>query len=189
MILGATGVAGTLAVQTAKLLGAGRVIAAGRNERSLAALGELGADATLRVDRPEHELVEAFAAEARDGGFDVVIDYLWGRPTEALIAAISQRGLTHHARRVRLVDVGDSAGPTLSLPAAVLRSSALEIYGSGPGTIPLTTIIQAVPQFIEVLARGELRLEAVPVPLEEIGDAWEGGERHGGRLVVWLGTT
>src|SRR5258706_16225862 len=50
LILGAPGVTGNLAVQTAKLLGAGRVIAAGRNEQVLSTLHDLGADATTRLD-------------------------------------------------------------------------------------------------------------------------------------------
>jgi hypothetical protein len=55
------------------------------------------------------------------------VSYLWGQPTEAAIAAISRTGLTHVAPRVRLIEVGESAGPTMTLPAAVLRSSGLEI--------------------------------------------------------------
>jgi NADPH2:quinone reductase len=48
LVLGATGVAGKLAVQVARHLGAGRVVGAGRNPQALAALAELGADATVR---------------------------------------------------------------------------------------------------------------------------------------------
>src|SRR6202022_2088363 len=84
LILGATGVTGKLAVQTAKLLGAGRVIAAGRNEQVLSTLHDLGADSTIRLDKPGQDLTETFAREAGDAGFDVIIDYLWGPPTEAL---------------------------------------------------------------------------------------------------------
>lgn len=51
LILGATGVAGRLAVQVARHLGAGRVVGAGRNADALAALAGLGADATIRKDR------------------------------------------------------------------------------------------------------------------------------------------
>src|SRR3984885_10078249 len=82
LILGATGVTGKLAVQTAKLLGAGRVIAAGRNEEVLGTHHDLGADSTTRLDKPGQDLTEAFAREAGDAGFDVIIDYLWGPPTE-----------------------------------------------------------------------------------------------------------
>src|SRR6202162_5181355 len=48
LILGATGVTGKLAVQIAKILGAGRVIAAGRNESVLNSLLELGADTIIQ---------------------------------------------------------------------------------------------------------------------------------------------
>jgi NADPH2:quinone reductase len=136
LVLGATGVTGKLAVQTAKLLGAGRVVGAGRNEQALSMLRELGADATIRLDQPEQDLTEAFARAAGDTGFNVIIDYLWGRPTEALLAAITRADLRHSAARSRLVQVGESAGPTISLPAAVLRSSGLEIVGAGSGSVP-----------------------------------------------------
>ena len=50
LILGATGVTGKLAIQIAKLLGAARVVAAGRNPESLSTLHQLGADATIQLD-------------------------------------------------------------------------------------------------------------------------------------------
>jgi Zinc-binding dehydrogenase len=143
LVLGATGVAGQLAVQLAKHLGAGRVLAAGRDQQLLATLPDLGADTTVSLDVTDQDLPAALAAAVADNPLDVVIDYLWGRPTEALIAAISRRGLAHAAPRVRLVEVGDSAGPTITLPAQVLRSSGLELCGSGAGTIPLDAVMAA----------------------------------------------
>jgi NADPH2:quinone reductase len=80
LILGATGVTGKLAVQIAKILGAGRVIAAGRNPQALSTLPELGADATIQLDRPAPELIETFRSQAGGKGFDVIVDYLWGPP-------------------------------------------------------------------------------------------------------------
>jgi NADPH:quinone reductase-like Zn-dependent oxidoreductase len=53
LVLGATGVAGKLAVQIARHLGAGRVVAAGRNERVLATLPELGADAIIALGQSD----------------------------------------------------------------------------------------------------------------------------------------
>src|SRR5579862_2506885 len=108
LILGATGVTGKLAIQTAKLLGAGRVIAAGRNEQVLRSLPDLGADATIRLDKSGRDLTEAFASEAGEAGFDVIIDYLWGPPTEALVAAITRTDFKSASSRVRLVEVGES---------------------------------------------------------------------------------
>jgi hypothetical protein len=98
----------------------------------------------------------ALAAAAGQDGIHVIIDYLWGQPAEAAIAAISRRGPTHTAPRVRLVEVGGMDGPVICLPADVLRSSGLEILGSGPGTIPLAEIIGAIPQFMAIAAAGGL---------------------------------
>src|SRR5277367_405541 len=52
LVLGATGVAGQLAVQIAKRLGARRVIAAGRNPKALEELKSLGADSVISLDQP-----------------------------------------------------------------------------------------------------------------------------------------
>jgi NADPH:quinone reductase-like Zn-dependent oxidoreductase len=49
LVLGATGSSGQMAVQVAKQLGAGWVVAAGRNPERLAALPELGADAVVSL--------------------------------------------------------------------------------------------------------------------------------------------
>ncbi|MGB6899590.1 MAG: zinc-binding alcohol dehydrogenase family protein, partial [Candidatus Acidiferrum sp.] len=130
LILGATGVTGKLAVQIAKLLGAGRVIASGRNPHALEKLRELGADATIQLNQPDDELRKAFAQEAGDEGFRLVIDYVWGRPTEILLAAITRSEFAPIHAETRLVQVGESAAPTISLPAAVLRSTALTILGT-----------------------------------------------------------
>ncbi len=130
LILGATGVTGKVAVQIAKILGAGRIAAAGRNEQILGSLHELGADATIRLDLPNHDLIEAFRREAAQNRFDVVIDYLWGEPTEALLSAITTSEFAAAGSQTRLVEVGESAGPTITLHAAVLRSTSLTILGT-----------------------------------------------------------
>src|ERR1700731_3767722 len=118
LILGATGFTGKLAVQIAKLLGAGRVVAAGRNERVLSTLHEFGADASIHIDKPSQDLRESFAHQAGDSGFSVIIDYLWGRPTEVLLEALTRKEFATVKSETRLIQVGESAGPTISLPAA-----------------------------------------------------------------------
>ena len=109
LILGATGVTGKLATQIAKILGAGRVVAAGRNERVLSTLLALGADATIWLNKPHQDLVETFRHEAGEKGFDVIIDYLWGPPTEALLTAITGTEFAVAGSETRLVQVGESA--------------------------------------------------------------------------------
>ena len=184
LVLGATGAAGQLAVQLARRFGAGRVVAAGRNPGVLARLGDLGADATVSLDVPEGELPAAFAGAAGGGGIHVIVDYLWGRPTEAALAAVGRSGLTHVAPRVRLVEIGESAGPTISLPAALLRGSGVELYGSGAGTAPLERIAEIMPRFLAAVAGGELRLDVEAVPLADVATAWEGPAPAGRRLVL-----
>lgn len=185
LILGATGVTGKLAVQTAKLLGAGRVVAAGRNERVLSTLHELGADATIALNRTGRELTESFAREAGGKSFDVIIDYLWGEPTEALLGAITRKDFNQAAARVRLVQVGESAGATISLPAAVLRSSRLEILGAGSGSAPASREAwgEAIQWLLGHVARGTLRIDTEQVRLRDIEAEW-GRERSGRRAVV-----
>jgi NADPH:quinone reductase-like Zn-dependent oxidoreductase len=185
LVLGATGVTGKLAVQTAKLLGAGRVIAAGRNEQVLNTLHDLGADSTIPLDKPGQDLTEAFAREADDADFDVIIDYLWGPPTEALLAAIARRDFNPASSRIRLIEVGESAGPTISVAAALLRSSRLEILGAGSGNAPASPEIwlEAVRQLMSNVATGKLRIDTERVPLRKIEDAWQ-RDQHGRRTVI-----
>jgi hypothetical protein len=106
----------------------------------------------------------ALAEAAGPDGIHVTVDYLWGPPTEAAITAITRRGLAHTAPWVRLVEVGQMAGPTIALPAEVLRSSGLEVLGGGPGAIPLTEIIAAIPQVMAIAADGDPRLTSPKSP-------------------------
>lgn len=185
LILGATGVTGKLAIQTAKRLGAGRVVAAGRNETVLGTLHELGADVTICLGSSGKVLADVFAHEAGGKGFDVVIDYLWGTPIEALLAAITRRDFNPAASRVRLVQVGESAGATIALPAAVLRSSRLEILGAGSGNAPTSREAwgEAIQWLLTSVASGALRIETEQTRLADIESEW-GRERHGRRAVV-----
>jgi NADPH2:quinone reductase len=169
-------------MQIAKILGAGRVVAAGRNEQVLSTLLELGADATIWLDKPHQELVETFRHEAGEKGFDVIIDYLWGPPTEALLTAITGTEFAVAGSETRLVEVGESAGPTITLPAAVLRSTALTILGTA-GIPPWDVLTEAFQQVMKHAASGKLRIETERVPLAEIEDAWE-RDVHARRLVV-----
>src|SRR5262249_59185005 len=84
LTLGATGTAGRLSVQIAKRLGARRVVAAGRNPQSLEELKSLGADAIISLSQEQDALVSAFRSEIVGNGIDVVLDYLWGAPAEAV---------------------------------------------------------------------------------------------------------
>jgi NADPH2:quinone reductase len=184
LILGATGVTGKLAIQTAKLLGAGRVIAAGRNEEVLSTLPDFGADSIIGLQTPDRDLSHVFAREAREQGIDVVIDYLWGKPTEALISALTGSDLKPTSSRVRLVQAGESAGPVISFRADSLRSSRLEILGAGSGSAPPAEMwVEARRQLMSNVTSGKLRIDTDKIPLAGIEDAWR-CEPRGRRLVI-----
>jgi NADPH2:quinone reductase len=182
LILGATGVAGRLAVQVAKRLGARRAIAAGRNPQALEVLKELGADAVISLDQEHDPLVTAFRGEYAGAGVDVVLDYLWGRPAECVMEAISQKGLRKAASRVRFVQIGESAGRTISLPAAILRSSGLELLGSGFGSASLNQIRTAVGEFFKIAATKPFQFAVKTAPLSDVEALWNSPEQ-GTRLV------
>ena len=182
LILGATGVAGQLAVQIAKRLGARRVIASGRNSKALEALKDIGAEAVVSLDQGRDALVAAFRSEFASAGLDVVLDYLWGNPAEYLLEAISQRGLRPAASRVRFVQIGESAGRAISLTAATLRSSGLELLGSGFGSASLDQIRAAIVEFFKMAATDPFRFNVKTAPLSDIEALWDSPEQ-GTRLV------
>jgi NADPH2:quinone reductase len=182
LILGATGVAGQLAVQIAKRLGARRVIAAGRNPQALEKLKTLGADAVISLDQDQALLVSAFRTEIAEAGVDIVLDYLWGQPAELVLQAISQKGLRKAGARVRFIQIGESAGKTISLPAATLRSSGLELLGSGFGSASLDQILRALAEFFQVAAKEPFQFHTKAAPLRDIEALWNSAEK-GTRLV------
>jgi len=184
LVLGATGVAGKLAVQIAKHLGAGRVVAAGRNERILQTLASLGADATIALSQSDEDLALAFSREALRGHFDIVLDYVWGHPTEVLLAALTGHDVRAESRGVRLIDIGEMAGPTISLSAAALRSSGIEISGTGGGSVPHSVIFDAFPKVWALAASGQLHIDTERVPLADVESAWQRNDLPGRRLVI-----
>ena len=184
LILGATGVTGKLAVQIAKLLGAARVVAAGRNPEALNQLHDLGADATIPLTLSATELSDAFVREAGQSGFQVVMDYLWGPPAEAFLAAITRTEFAEVGAETRYVQAGESAGPTITLPAAVLRSTALKIMGTA-GIPSREVLADAFQQVMAYAAQKKLRIDTEQAPLAEIENAWQ-REQSGRRLVIMI---
>jgi NADPH2:quinone reductase len=182
LILGATGVAGQMAVQIAKRLGARRVIAAGRNPEALQELKRLGADAVISLEQEREALVSAFREEIAGGGVDVVLDYVWGGPTESVLAAIAQKGLSHASSRIRFVQIGDSAGKTISLAGATLRSSGVELLGSGFGSASVAQIFVAIGEFFKEAEKLRFEIDIETAALRDVEAMWQNPER-GKRLV------
>ncbi len=170
LILAATGNAGQLAIQVAKHLGAGRVIAAGRGSQRLGALTGLGADEVVSLDGDPAEVAARLGAAAAE--VDVVIDYVWGRPAvDAMIAIATNR--TDDGQPLSWVQIGSVAGPTAAVPSAALRAVRLQIVGSGQGSVPTRSILAELPELAAQITNGTFRIDARAVPLADVEAAWK----------------
>lgn len=178
LINGATGVAGKLAVQIARLLGANRVVGTGRDGTALRDLTNLGVDVTIDLNLADDELANAFVQAS---AIDVILDFVWGRPTEILFKTLTPAVAGFAHRRIRYVQIGASAGPTLTLSAEMLRTSGLEMTGASPG------LAEALPEAMKMvwawIAERKLTIDIELVPLRDIATAWN-RKTAGGRIVI-----
>ncbi|WP_128644662.1 zinc-binding dehydrogenase [Rhodococcus sp. BS-15] len=175
VILGGTGVVGRLAVQAARLLGAGSITVVGRDEAALEATRELGATATVAVrDKGVDELGSAIRQAS--SGADVVLDYTWGTAASAALRAGN--------RLVRLVQIGDRAGSEITLPAQLLRSLGATIVGFMPLHYGPDATSQAYRTLTDWVAAGKITVEFESVPLAEVADAWERAPHTRHKLVL-----
>jgi NADPH:quinone reductase-like Zn-dependent oxidoreductase len=176
LINGATGAAGLVAVQVAKHLGARKVIVTGRNAQELETLRSFGADVVTPFDlRPENlqgvgGFEQALTAAFADG-LDVVIDYLWGTSARTIIVAVAKA--IEDAHPVRFVQVGEASREPVELPGAALRSSAIQIMGSGLKSVPLSKLLEGVRQTFDLAAHSKLYLPTQAVPLSSVTENWE----------------
>lgn len=186
-INGATGVTGKVAIQLARYLGAGKIIASGRNSHILETLGDLGADEVISLAQEENALRQSLRKAHSENPFDIVIDYTWGRPAEILLEALGGNSLEAEAHRTRYVTVGEMAGPIVQLPSGLLRSAAIEIYGVGGGSIPREVMKkvpgETLPLLFDLAATGRLKIDTEVVALKDIESAWT-RNASGKRLVV-----
>ncbi len=176
LILGATGAAGKMAVQIAKRMGARRIVAAGRDAEALEETRQLGADATISLKQDHDALVAAFRSEIAAEKIDVILDYVCGAPAEAVLEAIAQRGLDHESWRIRYVQIGSMAGPTITLRAEVLRSSGLEMVGSGFGSVSMEKIFESLRSILKEAAERPFAIKLKKAPLSDVEKLWNSKE-------------
>jgi NADPH:quinone reductase len=175
LVLGATGTVGLVAVQAAKLLGAGRVVAAGRSAEGLERAAEAGADATVRLG--EGDDAERFREACGGEGPDYVVDPIWGEPLAAATEAA--------ARGARLVNIGQSAGPQATLTSAAVRGKQLELYGYSNFAAPPEVLASEYRRLVEHAAAGRIRIDVERVPSENAAAAWRRqSEGAGTKLAV-----
>jgi NADPH:quinone reductase-like Zn-dependent oxidoreductase len=186
LINGATGIAGRLAVQLAKHLGAAKVIATARDAVALESLKAIGADVVIpfQLDGPDGSGASRFAAALEEQckeGVDVVVDYLWGKSAQTIIVTIAKA--VEDARPVRFVQVGSSSGGEITLPSAALRSSAIVLMGSGIKSVPLPDLLAAVGHVYAAAGPANLQIATRALPLSDVQMAWD---EDGGKARIVL---
>jgi NADPH:quinone reductase-like Zn-dependent oxidoreductase len=169
LVNGATGTAGRLAVQIAKYLGAKKIIATGRDTEALKSLAALGADVTVPLSNDPDAVEEAFKSQFADG-VDVVLDYLWGPSAECLLIAAAKAA--KEAVPIRFIHIGSASHPEIKLPSAVLRSSAMQLMGSGIGSVPLPRMIAATAELLTAATPGRFKIAIQIVPLSQVAQVW-----------------
>ena len=162
LVLGAGGAAGQLTMQSARALGAGLVVGAARG-KSLARLTSLGADAV--VDLADEGTIVAGLAGAAPGGYDVIVDFLWG--------PVVPHALNHAKTGARYVQVGSSAGPASTITGAVLRNKLMTVIGHGLFATPVEVRRSAYVQLAAHALEGRLTVDFERTRLEDISDTWE----------------
>jgi len=181
LVLGATGSAGRMAVQVAKRLGAGRVVAAGRDPGRLALLPALGADATVALTGDRDRDAAGLAGAA--GEVDVVLDYVWGTPAiEAMVAILRARA--DRSRELNWIQIGAVAGPTIELPSVALRSANFRLQGTGQGAVSARAYLAELPSLIDEIDKGALAVTTRTMPLSAVREAWTAAEEPGIRTVL-----
>lgn len=180
LINGATGSAGALAVQIANYLGASKIIATGRDKTKLALLPANVVKIPLD-NIADEALLRSFSKKV-----DVVLDYLWGEPASRVITAATTgrgSGTGEPEPRLRYVQIGSIAGDTIMISADSLRSSGLEILGSGIGSLSKSELVAGAGQLLNAMPAGGFNTLIKTFPLSEVTEAWH-DESNDRRIVL-----
>ncbi|WP_315927568.1 zinc-binding alcohol dehydrogenase family protein [Mesorhizobium sp. SP-1A] len=162
LILGASGAVGMLAVQAARLLGAGRIIAAARTQSGLQKAMEVGANEGVLLQEGADIVAQYQAAAANR--IDVVIDPIWGPFAIAALQAGSAG--------VRMIQIGNSAGGEASFNPAFMRMGEKKMIGFSSSSASQQERADAYGLLCRHKAAGEIRVEVETIPLSSVDEAW-----------------
>ncbi len=162
LVLGAGGSAGQLAVQSARILGAGRVVGAARG-KDLEQVADRGANAV--VDLADDQAIDPGLAAAAPGGYDVIVDFLWGAP--------APRAMDHANVGARYIQVGSAAGPTSTITASAIRNKLLTLVGQGTVGTPADVRRAAYAQLMRHATDEKFTLDLEQTRLDDISQTWE----------------
>lgn len=172
-IVGATGVSGQAAVQIAKAMGAGKIVAIGKPGPKLEKTKELGATALVPLGK------EANFSEAAD--VDIVLDYLWGDVAQAVLPGIVAER-KNKSQRLTWIEIGALGGDGAQVSGSLLRSANVALLGCAPGSWTYPELHAQMPAMLASMVDNKLEGAHAVVRLEEVEKWWD--ETTGPRKLV-----
>ncbi|MBP2617241.1 zinc-binding alcohol dehydrogenase family protein [Chryseobacterium jejuense] len=186
LVNGATGITGRIAVQIARVYGASKIIVTGRNEESLQALRELGADEVVSLQLNNGNFKKKIKEIHSESPIDIIIDYIWGHSVEMILSAFKGDGTFSH--KTKLITIGGMSGDTIQLSSQILRATDIQISGSGLGswTKEESALLfsEIIPEMFQAAVEGKIKIETENVDIKNIEAVWNAEIQTGRRLVV-----
>ncbi len=183
LVLGVTGMSGFLAAQNARLLGAARVVGAGRSRPGLDRAAAAGAE-TVALTGDRDADADTLAAVLNGDAPGLVLDFVWGPVAETAFQALGRRGLGEDTADISYVQIGALAGAEAAVPSSLLRSRKLTISGSGAGSVPAAEIKAQIPRYLQLIADGSVQVPFRTFPLSDVAAAWTASAGSGPRVVL-----
>ncbi len=162
LVLGASGAVGQVAIQTAKLHRAGRIVAVSRTMEGIQRALELGADRFVPL-ADEGGLADELHGACAPGA-DLIVDMLWGHAFQMSLGAA--------APRARFIQVGNALATTATVPAGSLRGGRFDVRGFSVFTEAHTDLATGYHALLAAARSGSVHLSIETLPLIEAPVAW-----------------
>lgn len=162
VILGASGAVGLLAVQAARLLGAGRIVAAARSPEGLQRAKEAGADDVVLLQDGEDAGDDFRRAAA--GRIDVIVDPIWG-PFAVAALQVASAG-------ARMIQIGNSAAQQVAFNPAFMRMGERKLLGFSSSAVSSAERADLFKRLCAHKLAGEMGIDVEEMPLAEVAAAW-----------------
>ena len=170
-MLGATGPLGAAVVQLARLAGAKRVIAAGRNPERLAQVSSAADGVALLGEEPLPDQLAALG-----GPVDLVVDPVWGPWARSALGCLKPGG--------RYLNVGAAGGDATPFQVEWLRAAQLTLIGFSAGGAPPADVLASYRHVATLAAAGSLTLPTATYPLDQAARAWQAQVSSPGKKIV-----
>jgi NADPH:quinone reductase-like Zn-dependent oxidoreductase len=171
LVLGATGPLGAAVIQLARLAGAKRVIAAGRNPERLGHISPTADGVALLGEEPLPDQLASLG-----GPVDLIVDPVWGPWAQTALACLKPGG--------RYLNVGAAGGDGTAFHVEWLRAAQLTLIGFSATRAEPADVIASYRHVAALAAAGSLKLPIATYPLDQATQAWQAQASSPGKKIV-----